>query len=85
VAKSAIRSPVYQKRIRRLRVARDQAETEWRKHTLICSACHLGVILAREACDEGWAIAIKRAKARSNWANRETLASGNATQGTLFW
>lgn len=84
MARTGISSPVTTARIRRLRADRDQAETAMRKHQQICAQCHSGAVLSRDACDTGWELAIKRARARNRWANRAAIVADNATQGKLF-
>lgn len=73
-------------RVKRLRAERDAAQLAFRKHCQVCAACHLGIILSRDACDEGWQLAMARARANNAWNKRDAItAPGNAPrQGTLW-
>lgn len=73
-------------RVKRLRDERDRAQEAFRLHCQHCPRCHLGIVLSRDTCDEGWQLAILRARANNAWANRDRItAPGKAPiQGRLF-
>ena len=68
----------------RLRKAVKDANIAMGTHMVACYQCSQAVSITGDYCEDGWPIAIVRARALYNWNNRTQITARRPQTGTLF-